>query len=267
MCPGILATRTIKGEKQKKITAMLTPFIPCSAKLPIISLFSSYFFSESSGIIAVSFYLIAIILIIFLAAIFKKISNRDVENTYISELPEYRIPKLKQIVIDSFARVLDFVKRAGSVILLSSIVIWLLLSFSLDFKYGVEIEDSILASVGKIFSWIFVPMIGENSWEIAVSAIQGLIAKEQVVSSMSIIAGLEMENVTSNIFSNGSPFYFFTPAASYAFVCFNLFSAPCFGAIGALKKSLGSNKETLKVMITEIAMAYVLSCIIYNVFK
>ena len=261
-----MATRTIKNDCEKKITSILTPFIPCSAKLPIISFFSSYFFSKNSGMVALSFYMIAIILIIVSAIILKKINNKQSENSYISELPEYRIPRINQIVRDSLDRVLDFIKRAGSVIFVSSIIIWFLLSFSPNFKYGVEIEESILASVGQIFSWIFVPIVGENSWEIAISAIQGLIAKEQVVSSMSIIAGLETENITSNIFSNGSPFHFLTPTASYAFVYFNLFSAPCIGAITAMRTSLGNYKDTLKAVGFQIGLAYLISVFIYNFF-
>lgn len=262
-----MATRTIKSEKEKNLTVMLTPFIPCSAKLPIISLFSSYFFRKNSGMIAFSFYLLAIMIIIFSALLFKKINNKLFENAYIAELPEYRLPKIKQIIRDSFERVLDFVKRAGSIILLSSIVVWLLLSFSMKLEYGTNIENSILASVGRTFSWLFIPIVGENSWEVAVSTIQGLIAKEQVISSMSIIAGLDTENILNNIFSIGSPFEFFTPAASYAFVCFNLFSAPCIGAISAMKKAFGSNKNMFKAVMYQMIVAYIASSLVYLVAK
>jgi len=262
-----MATRTIKSEKEKNITAMLTPFVPCSAKLPIISLFSSYFFKENSGVIALSFYLLAITIIIFSAVLLKKIKNQSYQNSYIAELPEYRLPKIKQIIRDSLERVFDFVKRAGSTILLSSIVIWLLLSFSSKFEYGINIENSLLADIGKTFSWLFIPIVGENSWEVAVSAIQGLVAKEQVISSMSIIAGLASKNALNNIFAKGSPFEFFTPAASYAFVCFNLFSAPCFGAITAMKKALGGTKNMYKAVMYQTILAYMISCLMYHVVK
>ena len=152
---------------------------------------------------------------------------------------------------------LAFIKRAGSVILVCSIVIWFLLSFSFNLEYGIEVEKSILASIGKCISWIFYPMIGENSWGATVSAIQGLVAKEQVISSMSVIAGFseELEN-GKQIFSEGSLFSFFTPASAYAFMVFNLFSAPCFGAIAAMKRELGGTKKMIKAVIFQTIFAW-----------
>ena len=272
--PGIMATKTIKNEREKDVTAMLTPFIPCSAKLPIISLFSSYFFRENSGLVALSFYILAIFIIVISSLLFKKIKYDSKENFYISELPEYRIPKLNHILRDSFEKVMDFIKRTGSVILISSIVVWVLLSYSVSFErinnkesfkfeYGISIEDSILADIGRCFSWLFIPMVGENSWEIAVSSIQGLIAKEQVISSMAIIAELDGENPTGSMFTGGSPFDFFTPSSAYTYVCFNLFSAPCLSAISAMRKALGGTKKMIKAVVYQILVAYIASCAIY----
>lgn len=258
--PGIMATKTIKDEQEKRTTAMITSFIPCSAKLPIISLFSSYFFKGNNGLVAVSFYVLGIIIIIFSALILNKHYK---ESGYISELPEYRLPKLKHVLKDSFEKTFDFFKRAGSVILISSIVVWILSSYSLRLEYGVNIEDSILASIGKTFSWIFVPIVGQNSWEVAVSSIQGLIAKEQVVSSMAIIANLESKNVYSSIFSNGSPFNFFTPASAYAFVCFNLFNVPCFSAVSAIGRTLKNKKDLLKAIAFQTGVAYIVSSVVF----
>ena len=275
--PALMATKTIKNKKEKEITAAITPFIPCSAKLPIISLFSTYFFKEKSGIVAISFYILGIIIIIISSLLLKRINRLPSEPSYISELPEFRLPKLKHIFKDSYERVLDFIKRAGSIILISSITVWILVSYSLNinntenklmkfnFEYGQGIEKSILAEIGRTFSWIFIPIVGENSWEIAVSSIQGLIAKEQVISSMSIIAGLETENVTDSIFLDKSPFDFFTPVSAYAFACFNLFSAPCFGAIGAMRKVLGNTVKTIKVVMYQFMLSYVISIFIYSV--
>ena len=275
--PGIMATKTIKNEREKKITAMLTPFIPCSAKLPIISLFSTYFFREKTGLVAVTFYLLAIIVVILSSVLIKKMSKISNRNEYISELPEYRFPKIMQILKDSLERVWDFIKRAGSIILVSSIVIWILLSYSLSFEkrensfnfikieYVTNIEKSILASIGNFFSWIFIPMVGENSWEVAISSMQGLIAKEQVISSMAIIAGLENEEIHNNIFAPGSPFNFFTPISAYSYVCFNLFCAPCFGAISAMRKVFGNTKNTLMAVAYQIGLAYFVSCAIFQI--
>ncbi|MBO5143270.1 MAG: ferrous iron transport protein B [Clostridia bacterium] len=260
--PGIIATKTIKSEKEKNVTAVLTSFIPCSAKLPVISLFSTYFFRKNAGLVAVSFYMLSIIVIVLSAILFKKINKSFEENIYISELPEYRIPKFKSLLKDSINKIIDFIKRTGSVIILSSIVVWSLLSFSLELEYNVDIENSILASVGSAFSWIFIPIVGENSWGVFVSSVQGLIAKEQVISSMAIIAGLENNNISNSIFADGSPFSFFTPVSAYAYVCFNLFCAPCFAAISAMKKALGGNKKILKAVFYQYMIAYIISSLI-----
>ena len=263
--PGIMGTRIIENEDERKMTTILTPFIPCSAKLPIIVLFSSYFFSENSGLVSVSLYFFAIAVIITSAIVMKKFIFKNTSSTYISELPEYKMPSIKYVAKDVFEKVVAFIKRAGSTILICSIVIWFLLSFSLKFEYGVSIENSILASIGKTISWIFYPMLGTNSWGATVSAIQGLVAKEQVISSMSIIAGLSKDTVeSSQIFKSGI-FDFFTMASAYAFMVFNLFSAPCFGAIGAMRKELGSTIKTGKVVIFQITLAWCLATLVYQI--
>ena len=230
--PGIMGTRIIENQDEREMTTILTPFIPCSAKLPIIALFSGYFFGEQAGFISASLYFFAIIIIILCAMAMKKFAFKHTSSTYISELPEYKLPSIKYVAKDVFDKVLAFIKRAGSIILICSIIIWFLLSFSTKLEYGVDIENSILANVGKKVSWIFYPMLGENSWGATVSAVQGLVAKEQVISSMSVIAGLaEDTEEGSQIFANGGIFGFFTMASAYSFMIFNLFSAPCFGFV------------------------------------
>jgi len=264
--PGIMGTRIIENQDEREMTTILTPFIPCSAKLPIIALFSGYFFGENSGFASASLYFFAIIVIILSAIVMKKFIYKNTSSTYISELPEYKMPSLKYVTKDVFDKVIAFIKRAGSVILICSIVIWFLLSFSLSLEYGIDVEDSILASVGKTISWIFYPMLGENSWGATVSAIQGLVAKEQVISSMSVIAGLAEETEEgSKIFANGGIFGFFTAASAYAFMVFNLFSAPCFGAIGAMKRELGGTKKMLKAVAFQTVFAWILAILVYQI--
>ena len=264
--PGIMGTRIIENQDEREMTTILTPFIPCSAKLPIIALFSGYFFGEKSGLVSASLYFFAIAIIIISAIIMKKFIFKKTSSTYISELPEYKMPSIKYVAKDVFDKVVAFIKRAGSVILICSIVIWFLLSFSFKLEYGVNVEDSILATIGKTISWIFYPMLGINSWGATVSAIQGLVAKEQVISSMSVIAGLaeDAEN-GSQIFSNGGMFSFFTASSAYAFMVFNLFSAPCFGAIGAMKRELGGTKKMLKAVAFQTIFAWTLATAVYQI--
>lgn len=264
--PGIMGVRIIENEDERKMTAILTPFIPCSAKLPIIALFTGYFFPKYPGLASTSLYFFAIVVIVLSSIIMKKLVFKNTASTYISELPEYKIPSLKYVVKEVFEKVLSFIKRAGSIILFCSIVIWFLLSFSFNMKYGVSIEESILASIGKKISWIFAPMLGVNSWEATVSAIQGLVAKEQVVSSMAVISGLSTEiKEGGKIFSSSGAFSFFTVSSAYAFMVFNLFSAPCFGAIGAMRKELGSLKSLLKAVAFQTVIAWVLATCIYQI--
>ena len=261
--PGIMGTRIIENSNEREMTTILTPFIPCSAKLPVIAMFSGYFFDKYSGLVSASLYFLAITIIILSAMVMKKWIYKNNNSTYISELPEYKLPSAKYVFKDVFDKTISFIKRAGSVILMCSIIIWFLLSFSFKFEYGVNVENSILSWIGRAISWIFYPMLGVNSWGATVSTIQGLVAKEQVISSMTVIAGLS-EETSGQIFKTGI-FSFFTPASAYAFMVFNLFSAPCFGAIGALEKELGTFEKMLKVVIFQIVFAWSLAVLIYQV--
>ena len=264
--PGIMGTRIIENQDEREMTSILVPFIPCSAKLPIISLFAGYFFEENSGIVSASLYFFAIIVIIISSFILSRTKFKHVSSSYISELPEYKVPSIKYVAKDVFDKVVAFIKRAGSIILICSIVIWFLLSFSFKMEYGVDIEESMLASIGKTVSWAFYPILGQNNWGATVSAIQGLVAKEQVVSSMAVIAGLaEDVEEGSEIFAQGTPFAGITLASAYAFMVFNLFSAPCFGAIGAMKRELGSTKRMLKAVLFQTGCAWILACIVYQI--
>lgn len=260
--PGIMATRTIENKSEREMSIVLTPFIPCSAKLPIIALFAGYFFPDKSGLFSASLYFMAIFVILVLALILKKFVYKEENNSFISELPEYKLPSVKYVFKDVSEKILAFIKRAGSVILVASIVVWFLLSFSFELEYGISVEDSILAGVGKALSWIFYPLIGEFSWGATVSAIQGLVAKEQVVGSMAIIANMSEESLDSVSLFNSEVFGFFSGASAYAYVAFNLFSAPCFGAIGAMKKEFGSAKKMWLAVALQMIVAWVIAFVI-----
>ncbi len=248
--PAIMATRIIENKKERERAIILTPFIPCSAKLPIIILFSSYFFSNYFALVCVSFYVLAVLIILALAFVFKKYLDNEEDTTYISELPKYKIPSFKYVCRETLEKTFSFINRAGSIIFVSSIVIWFLLSFSLHFEYGVKVEDSILASIGKSIAWFFYPFLGRTSWEAAISSLQGLIAKEQVVSSLSIIGNIK------NLFN---------PVSAYAFVAFNLFSIPCMGSVSAMKREFVSSKKVLLVMGVELLVAWLIATFIYMI--
>ncbi len=262
--PAIMSARTIKDEGEKKMTIMLTPFIPCSAKLPIITLFAGYFFTGHAGLASASLYFLAIVIIVFSALLMNRFYFRSKPSSYISELPSYKVPNLRYVTYDVGGKTIAFIKNAGSIIVLASVVLWFLISFSWRFAYGVPADQSMLAGLGNLFAWIFYPMTGEMNWGVAVSAIQGLIAKEQVVSSMAIISGFSEEVSTGLLIFESSMFAFFTPASAYAFMAFNLFSAPCFGSIAAMRSELGSTRQMLGAVLFQTGLAWVVAVIIFQ---
>lgn len=264
--PGIMATRTIEGQDERRMSIMLTPFIPCSAKLPIIALFASFFFPNHAGLVSFSLYMLSIVIILLSAIIMKTFFFKGTPSAFISELPNYKLPDIRYTIRDVYDKIYEFIEKAGTIILMSSIIIWFLTSFSFRLAYGVDVDQSILAYIGRVFSYLFYPMLGELSWATSVSAIQGLVAKEQVVSSMAVIGGLSADITEGNLILNAPIYAFFTPASAYAFMAFNLFSAPCFGAIGAMRKELGSAKKMWQAILFQTGMAYVLGILIYQVF-
>lgn len=263
--PAIMATRTIHDENEKKMSILLTPFIPCSAKLPIITLFAGFFFPSQSGLVSASLYFLAIAVILLSALLLKKFLYKGQHSSFIQELPTYKAPNMGYVLRDTFDKTVAFISRAGSIILLLSIAIWVLISFNWHFTYGVDINESMLSDIGRAFSWLFYPMLGELSWAASVSIVQGLVAKEQVVGSMAIIARLDPDIATGSQIFSSQVFSFFTTSSAYAFMTFNLFSAPCFGAIGAMKQELGSTKRMLKAVLFQTGVAYILATLIYQI--
>lgn len=265
--PAIVSTRTIKDESERQMTILLTPFVPCSAKLPIITLFAGYFFPSQAGWISASLYFLAIVVIIFSAFMIKKLFYQSKSSSFILELPPYKLPHFGYLTKDVGRKVWAFIQQAGSIILLASVVVWLFISFSFRLEYGVPIDQSILAGIGKLFSWIFYPFLGTMSWEATVSALQGLVAKEQVVASMAIIGGYSGEVSSGNFIFSSQAFQFFTPASAYAFMVFNLFSAPCFGAIGAMRKELGNAKKMWTAVFFQTGIAWVFATIMFQIIR
>lgn len=262
--PGIMTARTVENEDERKMTILLTPFIPCSAKLPIIALFAGSFFGQYSWLVTLSFYFLAVIVILFSAVLIKKVRKSNSDSSFISELPEYHAPSFRYVSRDVWDRTSAFLKRAGTEILIASVLVWMLTSFTWDWKYidgvNITVESSMIAGIGNAFSWAFYLMLGGHlSWAAAVSALQGLIAKEQVISSMNVISGIAGGG--KDIFA--SPiFSFFDGWSAYAYMTFNLFSAPCVAAIGAMRTEFGSRKTTLKALAYQIGFAWVLSSLI-----
>ena len=276
--PAVMATKTIDDEQEKEMTIYLAPFIPCNAKLPIIALFAGYFFTNHRGLITASFYFMSIIVIGFLAIILKKLAFKKASTGYISELPTYKLPSARYVSRDVFGKLWSFVKRAGTIILLSSIIIWFLASMTWSFQFTTDPSQSILKTIGDVLAPIFYPMLGTRNWGASVSAIQGLVAKENVVSTMGILSNLTSDAVEA-LGSNPDPeslrllfgsesntlFSTFTGLSAFSFMTFNLFSAPCFGAIGAMREAFGSTKKMWLAVLLQTGFAWALASLIFGV--
>lgn len=260
--PAIMGARTLEDKNEHKMTITLTPFMPCSAKLPIITCFIAGVFAPIMGggstwLITFLMYILAIAVIILAGFLLNKFFVKNKSTSYIIELPEYHAPSASYVAKDVWEKTWAFIKRAGTIIFLASIIIWLLLNLNYQFQYTENIEESLLADIGRSISWIFAPMLGMNfSWGASVSAIQGLVAKEAVVSSMEVITAVEEGG---DVFAGNGSFAFFNGFSAMGYMIFTLFSAPCFGAIGAMRRELGSNKEMWKAILFETGLAWVLA--------
>jgi ferrous iron transport protein B len=255
--PGIMASRTIENENDRKITIMTTSFIPCGAKLPMIALIAGSLFNNSA-LIAYSAYLIGISAVLLSGLILKKFrSFQGEESPFIMELPSYHIPNFKNITLHTWERIKSFVIKAGTVIFVAAIFIWFTSNFSWGLKM-VEMDNSILASIGKLIQYIFIPL-GWGDWKPAVATIMGLAAKENVVNSFGILYGVNGSG-QSAIYS----YLPFTPLSGYSFLIFNLLCAPCIAAIGAIRREIGSKKWTWLTIGYQTALAYIVALSVYQ---
>ena len=256
--PGIMASRTIEQDRDRKMTIMTTGFIPCGAKMPIIGLFAGALFGNSP-LVATSAYFIGVAAVIISGIILKKFKAFAGEPApFVMELPAYHAPNPGNVLRSMWERGWSFIKRAGTVILLSTIVLWFLQGFGFENGAFGMVEDnnhSILANIGNTIAWIFAPL-GFGNWQATVATITGLIAKEEVVSTMQVCYP---GNLTANI---GAAF---TAIGAYSFMIFNLLCAPCFAAMGAIKREMNNAKWTWAAIGYMCGFAYVISLIVYQI--
>lgn len=259
--PGIMASRTIENDRDRKMTIMTTSFIPCSAKLPVIALIAGALFPGSVWV-APSAYFIGVAAIIVSGIILKKTRGFSGDPApFIMELPAYHVPGAKGVLIHMWERGKSFIKKAGTVIFVASITIWFLSSFNFGLEM-VDTNDSILAALGMIIAPVFIPL-GFGTWEATVATITGLIAKETVVSTFGVLFGF------AEVAEDGAELWpqlqmAFTQMAAFSFLVFNLLCAPCFAAIGAIHREMGSAKWTLIAVGYQTAFAYTIALIIYQ---
>lgn len=268
--PGIMASRTIENDRDRKMTIMTTTFVPCGAKLPIIAMIAGAFF-DNSGWVATSCYFVGIAAIICSGIILKKTKMFAGDPApFVMELPAYHWPTVSNVLRSMWERGWSFIKKAGTIILLSTIVLWFLMSFGWEsgsFGMVEELNNSILASIGSAIAWIFAPLgwtkAGEG-WKMAVAAITGLIAKENVVATFGMLYGFgEVAEDGAEIWGNLAAAM--TPIAAYGFLVFNLLCAPCFAAMGAIKREMNNAKWFWFAIGYQCGLAYVVSLCIYQI--
>ena len=264
--PGIMASRTIEQDRDRKLTVMTTGFIPCGAKMPIIGLFAGAIFGGSSWV-AVSAYFIGVAAVVTSGVILKKtrIFAGD-PAPFVMELPAYHIPKAANILRGTWERGWSFIKRAGTVILLSSIVLWFFQGFGVvdgQFQMVEDNNTSLLAAVGGVVAPIFAP-IGFGTWQATVATVTGLIAKENVVSTFGVLFGLGAEVTEESSELLAAVGTQFTGLTAYSFMIFNLLCAPCFAAMGAIKREMNSPKWTVAAIGYMCGFAYLVSLMVYQ---
>ena len=271
--PGIMASRTIRNERERRATAMLAPFMPCGAKIPVIALFSGIFFNEHKGIISFVVYLSGIALIFLGALLVNLITGHRAKNSFfIIELPEYKFPSLWGAFKSMCSRGWEYIVKAATIILLCNTAVQIMQSFDWTFHVAEEADKSILASIAGPFAYLLVPIVGVLSWQLAAAAITGFIAKENVVGTLAVcFVGLEnLINAEEMALIEGAgagaaSVMAISKAAALAYLMFNLYSPPCFAAIGAMNSEMKSKKWFWGGIGLQFAVGYTVAYLVYTV--
>lgn len=268
--PGIMACRTIRNERERRATAMLTPFMPCGAKLPVIALFSGAFFSEASWV-GTLMYFIGILLILLGALLVNKIAGyKSRKSFFIIELPEYKIPSLKRAFISMCQRGWAYIVKAGTIILVCNTVVQIMQTFAWNFTVAENASDSILASVASPISYLLIPIVGVASWQLAAAAVTGFIAKENVVGTLAVcFVGLE-NLIEENALVEGAGtevagVIALTKVAALAYLMFNLYTPPCFAALGAMNSEIKDRRWFWSGIALQFATGFAVAYLVYQI--
>jgi ferrous iron transport protein B len=270
--PGIMASRTIKNDRERRATAMLSPFMPCGAKIPVIALFAGAFF-DGAGWVSTVMYLSGIVLIFLGALLVNAIAGWKVKKSFfIIELPEYKTPSLMGAFNSMCSRGWSYIVKAATIILLCNTVVQIMQTFTWNFAVAEVASDSILASIASPFAYLLVPIVGVLSWQLAAAAVTGFIAKENVVGTLAVcFVGLEnlidteelalMEGAGTEV----AAVFAITKIAALAYLIFNLYSPPCFAAIGAMNSEMKSKKWLWGGIGLQLAVGYTVAYLVYTI--
>lgn len=249
--PAVLATRTLENQKDKHLTILITPFMSCSAKMPVYLLFISYFFADKGPLVIFAIYLFGMVVAVLTALFFKNTILKGKNAPFVMELPPYRLPSPKSMWLHVWNRLKDFLVRAGTVLLGASVLIWFLQSFNFSIKM-VSADESMLASIGKFIAPVF-SICGFGDWRASVSLVTGIAAKESIVSSLAVL------------YMDASIASAFTPMSAFSFLVFVLIYTPCVAALSAIRKEMGSTKWTLVSVVYQLFAAWLASALVFQI--
>ncbi len=268
--PGVMATRTIKNERQRRTTAMLTPFMPCGAKLPVIALFAGVFFDDATWVGPLMYFVAIAIIIVASLLIVRITGDRDTKTFFIMEMPEYRAPSLKRATLSMFSRAKAFIIKATTIIMLCNVAVFLMQSFTWSFELvGDNAGESILASIASPVAVLLIPL-GFGAWQLAAAAVTGFIAKENVVGTLAVVYGISNFIDTEELALVGGASEVagvmgITAVAALAYLMFNLFTPPCFACIGAMNAEMESAKWVWAGIALQFGTGYVVAFLIYQI--
>lgn len=267
--PGVMASRTIRDERERRATAMLAPFMPCGAKLPVITLFAGAFFSNSAWVGA-SMYFIGIVIIFLCALLVNKLTGHKARKSFfIIELPEYKLPSLPKAFLSMCQRGWSYIVKAGTIILVCNFFVHVMQNFGWNFQIVEEASDSILATIATPFAYLFAPVIGVVAWQFAAAAVTGFIAKENVVATLAVCFSISnLFNLDDLAVIEGSEgavaeAFGIAPVAALAFLMFNLFTPPCFAAIGAMNAEMKSKKWLFGALGLQFSVGYSIGFLVF----
>ncbi len=256
--PAIMATRTLSSDRDRKMTILLTPYMSCSAKIPIYAVFSAAFFPKHAAFVMIGLYVTGIIVGILAALLFKGTLFRGNPVPFVMELPNYRLPSAKTVALLLWEKAKDFIERAFTIIFLGTMVIWFLQTFDSRLNVVADSADSLLAVIGRFIAPVFEP-VGFNDWRVATSLISGFTAKESVISTLAVLLGTSIDNLGTVLGS------LFSPLTAVSFLVFTLLYTPCVAAIAAVRRELNSGLKTLTVVIFQCVVAWIVAFAVYNI--
>ncbi len=256
--PAVMSCRTLSSERDRKMTILLTPFISCSAKIPIYAVFTAAFFPNYAALVMILLYVTGICIGILVSLVLNRTAFKGHSIPFVMELPNYRLPSPKSVILLMWDKAKDFIQRAFTIIFLATLLIWFLQTFDVRFNVVNDSADSLLAMLGRVIAPVFTPL-GFGDWRISTALITGFTAKEAVVSTMSVLLGTSMSNLSAALGS------LFTTASAVSFLVFTLLYTPCVAAVASIRREMGTRREAVMVVVMQCVIAWIAAFLAYGI--